>query len=313
MIYKIYNESSSSYDAGLGLLEAADEFMAEYYTMANSIYESVMDYVLSESTEEEDPEAWLYESYDIFNEGVVDFVKGIVKKITTAISNAVNFIKTKIFGKKVEQAANEIKNSKVDEEGKLTLTTVNFKAVKDAVDETFNKNPGDIKDDDAEKAWRDKFIKGFNAGGEFLTEVTIDKKSAQMYNALEKAMKQSKDLTDGLRAMIPKVEKDLPGKLEKAAKESGEATEDSDDENKKSDKETKKQNASVVTRYVNLLSWVIHFSSSRAAVLTENMTNKWYVSIDAKKSKEYDNYTAERRAKDAQKASQKAAAAEEKK
>lgn len=312
MIYKIYNESSSSYEMGLGLIEAADEFMAEYYTMANSIYESVMDYVLTESTEDEDPEAWLYESYDIFNEGVVDFIKGIVKKITTAISNAVNFIKTKIFGKKVEQAANEIKNSKVDEEGKLTLTTVNFKAVKDAVDETFNKNPGDIKDDDAETAWRDKFTKGFNAGGEFVTEITIDKKSAQMYNALEKARKESGDLTNGLRAMIPKVEKELPGKLEKAAKESGEATEDSD-ENKKSDKQTKKQNASIVTRYVNLLNWVIHYSSSKAAIITDGMTNKWYASIDSKKAKQYDDYTAQRRASDAQKASQKAAAAEEKK
>lgn len=312
MIYKIYNESSSSYEMGLGLIEAADEFMAEYYTMANSIYESVMDYVLTESTEDEDPEAWLYESYDIFNEGVVDFVKGIVKKITTAISNAINFIKTKIFGKKVEQAANEIKNSRVDEEGKLTLITVNFKAVKDAVDETFNKNPGDIKDDDTEKAWRDKFIKGFNSGGEFLTEVTIDKSSAKMYSALKSAMNQSKSLTDGLKAMIPKVEKELPGKLEKAAKESGEATEDSD-ENKKSDKETKKQNASTVTRYVNLLNWVIHFSSSRAAVLTENMTNKWYASIDSKKAKDYDAYTAKKRSEEYQKMSQKAAAEEKKK
>ena len=152
MIYKIYNESSSLKDSDFDITSDIIAFMSEANQISSSIYESIIENAYSEV--EEDPEAWLYESYDIFNEGVIDFIKGIVSKIVNAIKKAILFVKEKILGIKAKNAENAVAKAKdPNSNEKITVMKVEFDKLASDIEKAFD-------DPEKQKPHRGRGIRG---------------------------------------------------------------------------------------------------------------------------------------------------------
>ena len=280
MIYKIYNESSSLKDSDFDITSDIIAFMSEANQISSSIYESIIENAYSEA--EEDPEAWLYESYDIFNEGVIDFIKGIVSKIVNAIKKAILFVKEKILGIKAKNAEDAVAKAKdPNSDEKITVMKVEFDKLASDIEKAFD-DPEKLKDENFESKFREDLINKFKESGDYVTAVELEKKKGVIQRFLKKHNSDAERFASRLVKLSNKVEKDLPGKLEKLSKES--YTDDTTDKEKKADS---KANAAAVGRVSNVMIWMLNYSVSRIGAISFSNSEKMISALGAKELSKY--------------------------